>query len=351
MAYESRTQEEILEELQNWSGTPSSLIEGTFENDVLATNAIEFQKVELELEELYQAAFGHTSWGDYLTIRAAESGVIRRSANKAVGTLEVTGTGTIYEGSIFSTEAGTRFTAIATTEIVNSGTIEIEAVDAGTSGNVAAETITKIPLSIAGITACNNPAATYDGYDEEDDETLRERYLLKVRQPATSGNPAEYVNWALEVVGVGAAKCIRTWNGAGTVKIIIIDSNFQQANDLLIQRVTEHIDSQRPVGITDGKITVVSAGEKIINISAQIIGTIDQDAFVEGVNEYFSNLIKKSLLPQMQDKLEVSIHQIESIIVVEGGADDFRNCRLNGERKNVLLDYEDMPMLGEVKFE
>ncbi len=258
MAYESRTQEEILKEVQKWSETAAAKFEGTFEYDVFSSNAIEFQKIELELEEVYQASFGHLNWGDYLTMRAAESGVIRRPAKKSVGTLEVTGTGTIYAGSIFSTEAGTRFVATSTTNIVNKGT---------SSGNVAANTITKIPLSIAGISTCNNPAATFDGYDEEDDETLRDRYLTKVRYPATSGNPREYVEWAMSIIGVGAARCIRCYNGPGTVKVIIVDSNFEEANAVLIQRVADYINEERPVGIVEGGVNVVSAKPVLVNIS------------------------------------------------------------------------------------
>lgn len=52
--YVSRTQEEILKELQSWTDIPESKVEGSFEHDIFATNGIEFQKLELELEEAYQ---------------------------------------------------------------------------------------------------------------------------------------------------------------------------------------------------------------------------------------------------------------------------------------------------------
>ena len=70
--YEAREQEDILAELQEASATPASKIEGTFENDMLASNSIEFAKLEVELEQAYKAAFAETSWGDYLTMIAAE---------------------------------------------------------------------------------------------------------------------------------------------------------------------------------------------------------------------------------------------------------------------------------------
>lgn len=71
--YEARTQEEILKSLQSASSTDMSKIEGTFENDVLASNSIEFAKQEVEREQMYKAGFAQTSWGEYLDLRAGET--------------------------------------------------------------------------------------------------------------------------------------------------------------------------------------------------------------------------------------------------------------------------------------
>ena len=168
-----------------------------------------------------------TAWGEYLEYRCQEHGVIRRPATKAKGEVTVTGNGTVKAGALFSTQNNVRFIATSETKIVGSGTIEIEAQVAGESGNVTAGAINKIPLGIIGIQSVTNAEPTVDGYDEESDEDLRDRYLTVVRTPSTSGNPSHYVNWSLEVSGVGAASCIRTWNGRGTVKVVIVDSNLE----------------------------------------------------------------------------------------------------------------------------
>ena len=59
--YKAREQEEILEELQEQSESLLSNFEGTFEYDVLSSNSIEFEKLEVEIEQLYKAAFADTS--------------------------------------------------------------------------------------------------------------------------------------------------------------------------------------------------------------------------------------------------------------------------------------------------
>lgn len=354
MEFKARTSEEILEEIYSWSSSQESKVEGVFTFDCFSTNSIEFMKVENELAEAYNANFGQTSWSEYLTMRAAEHGVIRREANKAIGQLTITGTGTIPAGSLFATEAGTRFVATTTTTITGSGTIDIIAQKGGDIGNVAANTITKIPLSIPGITACTNDAPTYDGYDEEDDDTLRERFLDKVRQPATSGNPYEYVQWALSVVGVGAARCVRTPYGPGTVEVVIVDSNFEAANPELLERVNDYLQSQRPVGIFDGDLHVVSAQPKAINISADIHGSIDMDGFREGLQTYFSKVIKKNLdsYQTSSDGGLISVAQVASVIIVEGGAENFvyDSLTVNGGHDDIALDIKDLPTIGEIDF-
>ena len=359
MPFVSRKQEEILAELQNWTEIPESKVEGTFEYDIFSTNAIEFAKVELELQDAYNAAFGDTAWGDYLEMRAREHGIIRRAATKAKGEVTVKGTGTIRQGTIFATAAGVKFIAVSDTEIVSSGTVEVEAVDAGEVGNVAAGAINRIPMSVAGIQSVTNAEPTVDGYDEEDDETLRDRYLTYVRYPATSGNPQHYINWALEVSGVGAASCIRCHAGRGTVKVVVVDSNFESPSDELIERVAANIEAKRPIG---AEVTVTAAEPITVNIKANITGTLDMDSFKLGVLTYF----KKLMLSRFIDYTAVSDYSqvteipagvvsramLGSIIVVEAGADDYQysSMRLNGEAADIPLAVDQIPRLGTVEF-
>ena len=349
MEFVIRSAEEILEEIRSYSASPESAVEGTFSNDVFAANALEFMKVEAELSAAYEAMFAQTSWGDYLTMIAESHGVIRREATHAVGNVVVEGQGTIPAGAVFATESGVRFTADAETVINVVGEVAITAVEAGSSGNVAALTINRIPLSIPGIQTVLNQEATADGYDEETDAELRYRLLMKVREPATSGNPAEYVNWALEIAGVGAAICLRTPRGPGTVKVILVDSNFEEASAELIARVKAHIDELRPVGILNGEVEVVSAVPVVINVSADVT-TADEDAFRTAVNAYFAELLKKNFLEHAATTT-VSAARIGSLIIQSGGDDyQYATLRLNDEMADIVLNAEEFPTLGLINF-
>lgn len=349
--YEARTQEEILRELQDRTENPLASFEGTFEYDVLAANSIEFAKVEVELEQAYKASFADTAaeaGSEYLTMRAEEMGVIRKAAQYAHGEVTITGNGVIPQGSIFSTQAGLRFSADNETVIDGSGKVNVTAVEIGAKSNVVAGAITSIPMSIPGISAVVNTEAMHDGYDEESDRDLLLRYLLKVRTPATSGNRYHYIQWALEVEGVGNADCIPIWNGPGTVKVIIVDSNQHEASEELLGEVYDHIEKVRPIGPA---VTVVSAHELTVDIYAEVVGTCDEEAFTDAVRVYLSELISKVLFVSrtiLKSKAQITRNKIGSILMGAGGAFDYRNLSLNGLEDNIDLSEEDLPVLGEV---
>lgn len=343
--YEARQQPDILKDLQTHSNIDASKFEGTFEYDVFASNSIEFAKHEVELEQLYKAMFADTSWGEYLTMRAGEAGVMRKNAVNAIGTVTVTGNGLVPIGSIFATTSGITYRTTQTVTIDGSGDIPIEAVDAGVGGNVAAGTITTIPMSIPGISKVTNNEPTHDGYNEEDDESLLQRYLTHVRTPGVSGNKYHYMEWATSVAGVGAAKIIPLWNGNGTVKVIVVDTDYKACSPELVEKVTEYIEDQRPIGAT---VTVVSAEPKVINISAKIQGKIDQEAFERNVREYFVAL-EKSVIDATTE-LSVSIAKIGALIFNDIGVLDYSDLMLNGAEDNIPLTYEEIATLGEVTF-
>lgn len=338
--YKAREQKDILQEMINSSKAKTGLFEGTFQYDALASNSIEFAKVEVELEELNKVAFADTSYGEYLTMIAKQYGVIRKEATKAIGVLTVKGTGTIYAGATFATESGIQFVATENMDIKESGQINIEAVTAGVIGNVDAETINVISMSIPGINSVINSEPTMGGYDEETDAELLDRYLFKVRNPATSGNKNNYELWAREIEGVGGARCIPLWNGNGTVKVVIIDANLNVADETLLNKVRTYLEEEKPIG---ADLTVVSATAVNIKVAANIYGNVNIDEFKEKIDDYFKEI--------GFNKVYVSIAHIGKTLLECSGVIDYYNLTLNGEAKNISLTEEQLPILdNEVDF-
>lgn len=181
-------------------------------------------------------------------------GLIAREATFATGSLTATGNGTINVGDLFQTESGLQFQATEQITIVESGTFAIQCVESGAVGNVPENSIVVIPVSIAGIATVTNESATAGGYDKESKESIIERYMEDVQQPVTSNNKYHYKKWAKEVAGVGDAKIKPLWNGDNTVKVVIIDSENDPADNTLVNSVQKYID---PFGyqVSNGTLT------------------------------------------------------------------------------------------------
>ncbi len=193
-------------------------------------------------------------YNDLVKFVKQRRGIIAKEASRATGSLIVTGTGTINVGALFQTESGMQFESTETKSIVDSGTIAVQAVVAGADGNVPENTIVVIPVTIAGISTVTNPTAMAGGYDRETKESIIERYLDDLQKPITSNNIYHYIKWAKEVTGVGNAKIKPLWDGDNTVKVVIINSDNEVADNALVNSVQKYID---PFGyeVTDGTLT------------------------------------------------------------------------------------------------
>ena len=99
--------------------------------------------------------------GDTLTKWCYQrKGVTRKVATYAAGTIKiVTGTGTIAKGALFESAGGIQFAATETKSVTDGDSVAMQAVVAGASGNVAAGAVTKMPVTLTGISVVTNEAA------------------------------------------------------------------------------------------------------------------------------------------------------------------------------------------------
>lgn len=358
--FEAETRCAILERLKKYyaefKGTDVSAVEGTFSFDTLAANAKEFEKAYAEMDLMMDAAFPQTSWGVYLDRLADElAGLSRRAATPAVVTLSISGTAgaTVPAGSLFATASGTNF---ATDEAVKlddkgTGTVKATAQSTGAGGNVAAGTITVIPVSIYGVSKVTNEAAAYNGYEEETDGALLERLLFAVRQPATSGNVYHYIEWSTSVSGVGAVKVLPLWNGNGTVKVIVVDANKDTPSEELLQSVRDTIAENAPIGAT---VTVTAPTLKTVNVSLKVTnGTGNADAIKTALTKYFNASVfgKNYTTQKSTDTVTVSYAQIGRIILDNSdttGVNDYDDLTINSGTENIVCAVDNLPVVGTV---
>lgn len=326
--------------------------EGSFIYDSLAPVAEGLSYRDNDLKGIESKFKTSNLSGDELSYRVSDiTGMERKKATRSIGEIVVSGTGNISIGNLFETSQGIQFRSIEDKEIIESGTINIEAVTAGSNSNVAANTITMFPITISGITAVNNLNPTIDGFNEESDKDLRERYYERLRTPATSGNKVHYVNWAKEVQGVGEAKVFSLWNGDNTVKVVIIDADREPASAELVETVQNYIDPNS-LGLGEGVAplgaycTVTSAIEKTIDVIFDLV--IDPSYTLEEVEPLVEESLTNFLRGIAFKADTVSYALIGANIINTSGVLDYNNLQVNLATANIVLGDEEAPVLGSV---
>ncbi len=321
----------------------------------LRPSSYEFSYQSLMLDEVPKMMFAKkmldNGYYDCLLERCSEMGVYQKLATYATGVVKVIGKPNCKfpNGALVSTSSG--LTYITQADVIldanGIGYVFVIASDKGSKYNADVGEINTIPIKYEGILSITNETKIDNGYDDETYETLYNRYCLKVQTPATSGNKYHYKNWALEVNGCGTAEVYSLWNGNGTVKVVISNSNYRAASGDLIQAVYDHIEEERPIGPT---ITVVSADELTLNINVKLefdSTVYSLDILKANIKSVISDYLKSVASSQKKLK-EISIMKIGSLILSTTGVDDCSNVLINDSDINTPIGDDQIAVLGEV---
>lgn len=338
---------------------------GGFPYDFTMPTAIEKSElIQFHLVRTLMLMFPQYAWGDWLDLHAAAAGIERRPAGYASGSVTVTGDpGTVIpDGAIFCTEAtdstpALEYAADSMAIIPESGsvTVEVTAVEAGRESNTKKNTVVFALTSIKGLSTVNNPDDITGGTDVESDEDLLERIEEEnFRDGATFiGNDSDYIRWAKEVVGVGDCIVVPTWNGPGTVKLIIVDSNGDPANARLIEAVYDHIVSPhdrslRLLPTACAELTVEAATTK--KISYTCTGLVyDDTTDIPTIVSQFKELVMKEYSEAKVEGILV-YNQVRPLITDIPGVSDFDTFLMNGAEENIPLSNDEYAATDQVDF-
>lgn len=279
------------------------------------------------------------------------SGLERKAATFAHGSLTVTGTGTVEQGTLFESGCGVQYYATETVAIEGEGTVPVTCTVDGTAGNLPAHSVTQMPVAVQGIASCDNPEPIGGGYAEESDSEYYARYLLRLRTPATSGNVYHYQQWALEVSGVGHVKVFPRVQGVNTVDVVIADNAGQPADTALVKAVQEYIDpesegagrGQAPIG---AQCFVSAASAKSIAIACKVskLDTADEESVTAAVKAAVAGFLAGTVFAQDY----VSYAQVAAAILSADGVADFEGLTVGGGTSNIAVGERECPVLGEV---
>lgn len=344
--------------------------EGSIIYDAVAPAAMVSAQQSLSLANIIRETYIKTAQGEFLDYRAVEHGTSRYAATNA----EVKARFNDDDGNPANVEVGDRFASIAESPIFyivikanDDGTAEMQAEEAGTSANSYIGQVLPVTpndnLAWAEITEVTIPAR-----DEETDDHLRARLLNSNSWVAYGGNVADYLDMTSKIHDVGATQVYPTWNGAGTVKLVILNNDLMPASSTLVKKVKEEIDPEdketQGYGLApiDHRVTVVAPEVLKVDVSIQLQLTdqANKVAVEKGIknmlNELFSELRKNwdTINATVGRGYSLSIYRsriLSKIMLIDGVADS-QLPKLNGEDKDIHLIFSNevsqLPILGEV---
>jgi len=208
---------------------------------------------------LSQQLFPDTAESVFLDRWASIFGITRRPATAALGAIAVTGTpgATVPAGAEWQRTDRVRYQTSSGATLGEDGTATV-GVASETLGVVGDATVGASVASVGAIAGVN-PQATVaapgigGGADEETDEQLRTRLLLRIQMPPHGGSANDYIAWTLEVPGVTRAWVVPLGYGPGTVVVYFTMDDAAHAPDGIptaaaVAVVQAHLDQVRPVG-------------------------------------------------------------------------------------------------------
>nr|WP_243149582.1 baseplate J/gp47 family protein [Clostridium niameyense] len=326
-------------------------MEGTLIHDALAPCSYELGDTREDLKEILNKVFVQNAYknnySEELELRCAEHGVYRKKGKQATGIITIEGVKEteISKGTIVQTKLNLQYKTLEDVKILENGMVDIpiQAVEEGTEYNVKSNTIIEIPIAIIGIDKIYNKESIVDGRDTEDDKSLYNRFLIKVRTPSTSGNIYDYMNWSLEINGTGNCIVKPLWNGAGTVKVILVNSSGRCPSEEIIKNVKDNIEKKRPIG---ADVTVVGVNETNIKVECKLIlnkNTNKEDVkkeVIKNIKDYLATISLKSNIVRY-NKIANCILNIDTVI-------DYKELKINDSNTDIELKEDTIAILESV---
>lgn len=347
--YENITFESIVKRML--SSVPDSVDkrEGSIIYDAIAPIAVEIGLMYIELDTVLRESFGDTASREYLIRRAAERGIVPYTATYAVvkGEFDVN----VNIGDRFSCN-GYNYVVV---EKIEDKIFGLKCETVGSDGNRNSGELVPVEY-IKGLTSANITKLLIPAEDDESTENIRKRYFGTFESKAYGGNKRDYIEKVNSIAGVGVTKVTPVWNGGGTVKITILDSEWNVASDELVEYVQQCIDPNcdgmgigiAPIGHI---VTVETASELIVDVVIKI--ELSSGYLYEDVDADIKSTISNYLLEIRKEwgseyNSVIRIEQIKSRVMNIKGIVDIEKLMINGVDNNITLESLEVPVIGGV---
>lgn len=291
-----------------------------------------------------------TAEREYLLEDAAIWGITPTAATFATGQATATGTnGTVIPlNTVLVHSSGQRYRTTAAATIASElATLSLEALVAGDEGNLDAGELVTFESPIAGV----NSAATVagaglaGGNDVEGTEEVRDRLLLRLREPPTGGSDQDWVGWTLSVAGITRAWVYRHESGLGTLTVRFMKGEngdvFPVAAD--VTAVQSKLDAERPTTATP-----TAAAPTALNVNFTIAVVPNTTAVKNAVTAELKDLFDREGEPG--DGAGRGTIFLSAIRTAIGVAEGLTNYTLTVPAADVVPALGQKPVVGIVTY-
>lgn len=345
--------------------------EGSIIYDALAPAALVMGQQSLDTANVIKETYIKTASGEFLDYRAIEHGTSRYPATQTEAKAKVLND---KKEPLDNVQIGDKFASIgdspifyAVTKINSDLTVELTAEVKGSGANSYIGQILPVTpndlLSWAEITEITAPAR-----DVESDDHLRARLLSSQSWIAYGGNVADYLDMTSKIDEVGAAQIYPTWNGGGTVKVVILNNDLLPASASLVQKVKNALDPEdkqaEGYGLApiDHAVTVTAPEKLIVNIDISVkiddtkVTRYVKDSINKAIEGYFQSLREdwSDINQRLGRGYEQTIYRskVLSQVMLTEGVVNAKLPSLNGKDADIDLVFNNaksqLPVVGTV---
>lgn len=346
------TVEQIYQEMLSCYGEKTGLEpkEGTDLSVRLYALSAQIYGLYAQMEWVVRQAFPQTAEGEYLDRHARLRSLERKPALAAKGKVRFTAVEVsaapreIPKGTVCMTGGMIRFETVAPAELPageQEVEVDVQAVEAGSVGNVAAGAIIMMAVAPVGIATCSNPLPCAGGTDRESDRQLRERVLETFRRLPNGANAAYYEQEALSFPQVAAATVVPRPRGIGSVDVILATAEGLP-DEQLLKQLTEYFQQRREIAVD---VQVKAPETTTVNLAVRVKAREGKsgEQVLKQVEDTLHRWFGGHLLGQ-----SVLLAQIGSVIY---SCDGVENYAIDQPAGDLVVNAGVLPVLGSLSVE
>jgi baseplate J-like protein len=349
--YEDKNYKSILADMKKYIGDEIVKSEGSLVHNALSALAYEIEKLYIQMDFIIEQSHAGTADIEHLEMIALDRAIVRKEATNAYVKAEFNTA--IPIGSRFSLK-GYNYKAV---EIINDGLHHYKMMieETGAGANTLKGDLIPIDF-IDGLESAKVTELLVAGDEEEDRDSLYKRYIQSFTSQSFAGNISAYKEKINSFSGIGGCKVYPVWNGPGTVKVVVISSDNTVVTEHLLKQLRESANPPNGYGWTPigHDLTI----ESVVAVSLYVETSItfangynlknSETRIIEKITEYLKDIAKVWKNGDEHATQTVYISRLEAHMLEVEGVEDVSNTKINKTPSNLILESNQIPVIGGV---